>query len=390
MTSTPLLPSLPLQHNFDLSQHNTMGLNSIAKYYVAMFNDDTFVAEIQTLQNTIKSDAKLNQLPWRILAGGSNLILPPHLEALVIHIQTKGMQIICENDQSCTLRVAAGENWHEFVLKSLDMGLAGLENLALIPGSVGASPVQNIGAYGREVADFITAVECYDLLTQQHEIIAANDCGFAYRDSHFKQQWCGQKIIQAVHFRLNKLPYHQTNIRYGAIQQTLKASGLDPQNPKHIAKAVIQIRQSKLPDPKTICNTGSFFKNPIVPAHLVQKLLESHPSMPHYDVPAPASNAYAPEPPQAGTSPMSETSVRPETSADLALKKLAAGWLIEQTGLKGFTLGKVGTYAKQALVVVNHQPQNATQDDIQKLTQHIQQQVLEKFNVALEAEPVHW
>jgi len=331
---------------YSLTYLNTLRLPCTARY-VAEANS------ISDLSAIIKS-VTAQRLPRLVLGGGSNLILPQLLEALVIRPNLKGVRLLVQQGNEVVIEAMAGEVWHDFVLQTLAQGWYGLENLALIPGSVGAAPVQNIGAYGVEVADRMHSLLAMDRDGQVHEIWPA-DCGFAYRDSVFKQHpddW----IIVAVRFRLSLVP--RLVLGYGDV---IKAAGARP-TPESVARAIIHIRQAKLPDPARIANAGSFFKNPCISIADFQQLKTQFPDMVGY------------------TQPHDQT-------------KLAAGWLIEQAGWRGKRLpagdqvGPVGMYAKQALVLVNYA--NATADDVLALSAAVQADVKAKFGVNLEREPVY-
>ncbi|MGL4603803.1 MAG: UDP-N-acetylmuramate dehydrogenase [Iodobacter sp.] len=332
-----------VQYHFDLQQANTLGLPAIASHYIQL-NDPAQLAEICR-------DPVLKALPWRVLGGGSNLVLPEEINALVIAVALKGRRLVKEDADAWYVAAAGGENWHQFVQWTLAQGWAGLENLSLIPGTVGASPVQNIGAYGAEVKDYLYELTAYSLEDGAARIFTAAECQLSYRDSCFKQAEAGRWLIGEVVFRLPKTASVKTS--YGDIEQELQ--GL-PRSAQAIAQAVIQVRQRKLPDPAVIGNAGSFFKNPLVPAELRNRVLAAHPGMVSY----PAGDYY----------------------------KLAAGWLIEQAGWKGRQLGPVGMYQKQALVLVNHG--GATKADVARLTAAVQADVRARFGVELEAEPVWW
>lgn len=292
--------------------------------------------------------AKQQQLNVLILSGGSNMLLPEQIHALVLHMDIQGIELLDADDQVQCLRVGAGQNWHDFVLWTTQQGFYGLQNLALIPGLVGASPVQNIGAYGVEVGEFIESVEVYDRKNHSFSSIKAADCDFAYRHSIFKDH-PGRYIITHVIFRLLKQP--ELKLNYG----DLKTAVGDEQTPENLERQVIQIRQSKLPDPKEYPNVGSFFKNPVVDLQFFDQIAQQFSNLPHY--PQPNNQV-----------------------------KMAAGWLIDQSGWKGKQLGSVGMFHKQALVLVNYA--NASLKDVRATYQAVQADVQEKFGVLLEPEPV--
>ena len=327
-----------VQTNVQLKTLNTLNLDAVASHYVQ-------INHTQDLLDALKF-ADQKQLNIMILSGGSNMLLPNQINALVIHMNIQANEHIAEDETSYTLRVGAGQNWHEFVLWTTQQKMFGLQNLALIPGLVGASPVQNIGAYGVEVGEFIHAVEVYNRVEQKFESILAEDCDFSYRHSIFKDD-PNRYIITHVVFKL--LKNAELKIQYG----DLKAAMADDLSPENLQQQVIQIRQSKLPDPKVFPNAGSFFKNPVVTGNIAQELLTKFPTAPHY--------------------PQADGSV-----------KLAAGWLIDQCQLKGMRIGGAAVHQQQALVLIN--ADNATSQDIVQLAHHVRQKVGEKFNVWLEPE----
>lgn len=331
---------IEVQKQFQLKTFNTLNLDAIASEYVQIENQDALVEALDY--------AKLNDLNVLLLSGGSNMLLPEHIHALVVHLNIKGISIIGQDEQSFTVRVGAGQIWHEFVLWSTQNKMYGLQNLALIPGLVGASPVQNIGAYGVEVGEFIDTIEVYDRIEQRFSIISAKDCEFSYRHSIFKDH-PNRYVITYVVFKL--LKNADLKISYG----DLRAAMADDLSPENLQQQVINIRQSKLPNPKEYPNAGSFFKNPIIQASDYEKLSLEFPQMPHY--------------------PQADGSV-----------KIAAGWMIDQAGWKGKRLGAVGMFQKQALVLVNYAEANL--QDVQATYRTVQQDVVQKFHVLLEPEPV--
>lgn len=288
-----------------------------------------------------------------ILGGGSNVLFLGDWPGAVWLIGFQGIECIQENDQQVWVRVGAGVNWHQWVLHTIEKGWGGLENLSLIPGKVGAAPMQNIGAYGVEVGGRIASVDCVHLSTGKKVTLAGSDCGFGYRTSFFKTDWKNQYLILSVTFVLDKFPQVQTT--YGAIQEALRTVGISPEQAtiRQVSDAIIGIRQSKLPDPWVIGNAGSFFKNPIVPDVQAQALKAEFPAMVQFpDAPG--------------------------------WTKLAAGWLIEQAGWKGYRLGDAGVHAQQALVLVNHG--QASGAEIFDLSCQIQASIMKKFGVVLERE----
>lgn len=286
-----------------------------------------------------------------VLGGGSNILLTKDFNGLVLKNDIMGIEEVKEDDEHVYLKVGAGENWHRFVMYCIDRGLAGVENLSLIPGNVGASPMQNIGAYGVEIKEVFHDLEAMHLKDRRVQLFTLNDCEFGYRDSIFKRKYKGEFAILTVTFRLNK--HAQFNTSYGAIEQELQKMGVNELSVKAISQAVINIRSSKLPDPAVTGNAGSFFKNPTVSAEFFEPLKQQFPNIVAYKV------------------------------GDDAVK-LAAGWLIEQCGWKGIRKGDAGCHAKQALVLVNYG--NATGQEIYDLSAEIVQSVHEKFGVTLERE----
>lgn len=288
------------------------------------------------------------QQPHLVLGGGSNLLFTQDYPGTVVLIRLMGKSIEWLNETDALVHTAAGENWHQLVLWTLEHGLGGLENLSLIPGNAGTAPVQNIGAYGVELKDVLEQVVTYDKATGKERIFSKADCAFGYRESIFKGALAGQVIITQLTMRLSKnAPLHT---QYGAIAQELQ--GVEHPTHRDVSQAVIRIRQSKLPDPAVLGNAGSFFKNPVVPQEQAAALLEQHPNMPTF----PASE---------GT-------------------KLAAGWLIEQAGWKGFRRGDAGVHAKQALVLVNYG--QATGTEVWQLACDVMDDVARKFGVRLQPE----
>lgn len=331
-----------IQHNISLQAFNTFGIDVKAKQFIS-------IASISELKDIYTS----NNFPQKfILGGGSNMLLTKDIDALVIHVNLKGREVLTQTETEVLVKANAGENWHEFVLWCLENNFGGLENLSLIPGNVGTSPIQNIGAYGVELKDTFHACEALNLKTLELETFSNRDCKFDYRNSIFKQDAKGQYIILSVIFKLTT-KNHLLRTNYGAISSELERMNISNPTIQDVSKAVISIRQSKLPDPKEIGNSGSFFKNPIISKDEFLKLQDNFPNAPHYEV--------------------SENEV-----------KVPAGWLIETAGFKGKTLGNYGVHKKQALVLVNYG--GASGDDILKLSQLIQATVLRLFNITLEAE----
>ena len=331
---------MSLQENISLRSHNTFGIDVKTKKLATVKN-------VNELKNILSN----NLLPLCILGGGSNILFTKDFDGLIIKNELKGIQLINENDTEIYLKVASGEVWHEFVLFCIENNYCGIENLSLIPGRVGASPMQNIGAYGVEVKDFITEVEAMHLKSLKITYFSTNDCEFDYRSSIFKTKEKGNYFITSVTFRLNKQP--NINTSYGAIQSELEAKGISNPTIKDVSDAVICIRESKLPNPKEIGNAGSFFKNPSVSNEKAEALKNEFPAIPNY----PQNN---------GTT------------------KIAAGWLIEQCGFKGKTFGNYGVHKNQALVLVNYG--GAQGKDIYALSETIIDAVQQKFGILLERE----
>ncbi|WP_291274787.1 UDP-N-acetylmuramate dehydrogenase [Flavobacterium sp.] len=328
--------------NQSLKAYNTFGIEARAKAFIAIQNE-TELAEV------LKDNSGKKLF---ILGGGSNMLLTQDIDALVIHINNKGITVVKEDDEFVWVKGNAGEVWHEFVLWCIDHNFGGIENLSLIPGNVGATPVQNIGAYGVEIKDTFDSCEAMEITTQQMRTFHKEDCQFGYRESIFKGELKNKYIILSVTFKLRK-SNHQINTSYGAIDAELEKMNITNPTIKEVSNAVIAIRQSKLPNPKELGNSGSFFKNPVVPISVYEKAKEKHPDIPSY--------------------PVSET-----------LVKVPAGWLIEQAGFKGKRFGDAGIHSKQALVLVNYG--QATGSEIWSVAQHIQQTVKEMFGIDIEAE----
>jgi UDP-N-acetylmuramate dehydrogenase len=286
-----------------------------------------------------------------ILGGGSNILFTQNYEGLVLKNDLKGISIVKEEDDFVYVQAGAGENWHQFVLYCLRKNLSGAENLSLIPGNVGASPMQNIGAYGVEIKDVFHELEALHLKEKMVRKFNSIECEFGYRDSIFKKRYKDQFAILNVTFRLNKKP--QYNISYGAIEQKLKQMGVQELSIHAVSQAVINIRNSKLPDPAVIGNAGSFFKNPEISKHKLDELKRIEPGIPSY-----------------------------ATNDDKL--KISAAWLIEQCGWKGYRRGDAGCNAKQALVLVNYG--NASGEQIYELSEEIRQSVKERFGIELERE----
>ncbi|MFZ2267687.1 MAG: UDP-N-acetylmuramate dehydrogenase [Azonexus sp.] len=328
----------------DLTPFNTLALPGKAARYLRV----TDAAQL--------TDPALKNMPRFILGGGSNLVLTGDFAGLLLHMAIPGKRLLREDAEAFYIEAGAGENWHDFVQWTLQQGWPGLENLSLIPGTVGAAPIQNIGAYGLEVGECFDSLTAWDFEKQAFVSFDRDSCRFAYRDSLFKQQgWHldGRMAIVSVVFRLPKA--WQPNIRYADLAQELAAQEISAPTPQDVARAIIAVRQRKLPDPAQIPNTGSFFHNPVVSAEEAGRLAADFPDLPRY--PQPDGRV-----------------------------KLAAGWLIEQAGWKGKNLGPVGMYEKQALVLVNRG--GATGDDVKRTMAAVQADVRARFAVALTPEPI--
>jgi len=334
---------LTIQSNLSLKPHNTFGIDATARYFIEVETED----DIKTLLQL----PDIQQLPKLILGSGSNVLFSQDFGGLVVKIGIKGIEKIGEDQQHVWLKVGAGELWHGLVLHCVAHGYAGLENLSLIPGTVGAAPMQNIGAYGVEIKDTFENLEAIQISTGQKRYFSKTDCQFGYRDSVFKGAAKGLFFITSVTFKLNKNPTYQ--ISYGDIQKTLDQMGVKEPSIKTISDAVIKIRRSKLPDPAEIGNAGSFFKNPEIPDAQYQNLKIDYPEIPSYAT--------------------TQNNV-----------KIPAGWLIEQCGWKGKKLGNVGVHTRQALVLVNYG--GATGLEIKQLSEKIQTSVESRFGIKLQPE----
>ena len=329
-----------IQENISLKKYNTFGISVNAKRFIS-------VSSVYELQQVLKVEKNIF-----LISGGSNMLLTKDIEALVVHLDIKGISIDNEDENAVYLTVNSGENWHKFVLWCISNNYGGLENLSLIPGNVGTCPIQNIGAYGVEVKDTITKVEGLEIETGKLVSFSNEACKFGYRNSIFKNSHKGKIILTSVGFKLTK-KNHLLNTSYGAIESELIAKNITKPSLKDISDAVIAVRKSKLPDPKEIGNSGSFFKNPVITKSEFLKLQKEYPKVPSYNV--------------------SKTEV-----------KVPAGWLIEQVGFKGKRFGDYGVYEKQALVLVNYG--NASGKEIYELAQKIQETIMQKFGISLEIE----
>lgn len=337
---------MQVEKNISLKKYNSFGIDA----YAAAFARFSNVEEAKEL-------LELNDVDRMILGGGSNILFTKDFDGLVMKNEITGMDIINEDDDYVYVKAGAGVRWHDLVLYCIDKNLAGLENLSLIPGNVGASPMQNIGAYGAEIKDVFHQLEALHVDEKKLVSFNLNDCAFGYRESVFKRKYKGQFIITSVTYKLSKQPHFNTS--YGAIEQELEKMGVKELSIQAISQAVINIRSSKLPDPAVIGNAGSFFKNPEVTLDVYENFKKQFPTISGY--------------------PLANGNV-----------KLAAGWLIEHVGpdentsWKGYRIGDAGCHAKQALVLVNYG--NATGNDVYNLSEAILQSVYNKYKVELERE----
>lgn len=337
---------MDIQENVSLLPYNTFGIAETAARFI-----------ILTDKEQLSAITALGYLPeeLHIIGGGSNILLTQPIEGLTILNQLKGIEVMNEDEDHVWVRVSSGEVWHDFVLKAIVNGWAGIENLSLIPGTVGAAPMQNIGAYGVEVKQAIEEVTAWHWAEQKFITYNNEQCAFGYRDSIFKHELKKKVFITDVLFKLHKKPAYNTS--YGAITDELQKMGVEELSIKSISDAVIAIRSSKLPDPKKIGNTGSFFKNPTIPIGQYDHLVLEYPAMPSY--------------------PVDEQTI-----------KVPAGWLIEKAGLKGYTKGNAGVHDRQALVLVNKG--GVTGKEVFDLSEEILQTVKDKFGILLEREVQIW
>lgn len=329
---------MKIQKNISLKNYNTFGIDVIANQFVE-------VTSLPDLKKIITYEKNIF-----LLGGGSNMLLTKPIDKLVIYLNLKGIIVNDTEKENVFVTAEAGENWHEFVLWCISQNYGGLENLSFIPGNVGTSPIQNIGAYGVEIKDTFCQLEALEIATGKTKVFTKEECNFGYRNSVFKNKLKGRFIIINVTFKLTK-QNHNIHISYGSIKNHLK--NITNPSIKDISNAVIAIRKDKLPNPAEIGNSGSFFKNPIIDKELFNKLKENYPNIPHYIV--------------------SENNI-----------KIPAGWLIEQAGFKGKRFGNAGVHEKQALVLVNYG--NATGEEIYNLAKEIQQTVKSKFLINLDME----
>ena len=330
-----------IKKNQSLKPYNTFGIEVTAKLFSS-------IDSIDTLQKVLEKNKKENRL---VLGGGSNMLFTKNQDKLVLYNQIKGVEIKPINETESLVIAGGGVIWHDLVLFCIENNLAGLENLSLIPGSVGASPIQNIGAYGVEIKDTFEWLDAFHFPTGETHRFDKKDCAFGYRESVFKTKYKGEYFIEKVAYRLSKKA--ELNTSYGAINQYLEQQNIQSPTIKDVSNAVIAIRKSKLPDPKEIGNSGSFFKNPIVKNETVEKLKKQYPNLSYYPL-------------------------------DQNYSKIAAGWLIDNAGWKGKTFNNYGVHKKQALVLVNYG--GATGQNIYDLSTKIIQSIKEKYNIELERE----
>lgn len=333
--------TLSIQKSVSLQPFNTFGIDVSAENF----------AEISTLKE-FRNIIALNIKPILILGGGSNMLLTQNQEGLVLKNNFRGIEIVEQTDDEAIVAIGGGENWHEFVLWALSKNLGGIENLSLIPGTVGASPIQNIGAYGVELKDVFVKLEALNFSTGRKKTFHKKDCNFGYRESIFKKDLKGKYFISKVFLKLTKTN-HQINAGYGAIQSVLVEKGIEQPTIQNISEAVIEIRSSKLPDPKLLGNSGSFFKNPEIEKDQFLSLQKKYPNLVFYELP---NERY----------------------------KIPAGWLIDQCGWKGLRVGNTGCHAKQALVLVNYG--GATGNEVWQLAKKIQHSVKKKYGIELTPE----
>ena len=336
---------MPVEQNYSLKPFNTFGIDAFAEKFIRISDEDTVIDIIRQKYE-----------PIYILGGGSNILLTQDIEGYVLKNEIKGIHIISENDDELIVEVGAGEEWHQFVMWSLSHELSGLENLSLIPGTIGAAPMQNIGAYGVEQESCFVCLSAINLKDASVHHFDKASCHFGYRESVFKKELKNMFFITRVQYRLKKRN-HELHTGYGAIQDILKTKGILSPTIREVSAAIIEIRKSKLPDPDLIGNAGSFFKNPIVADAIFHSLKLQYPEIPHYRV--------------------SEDDV-----------KIPAGWLIEQAGYKGKTFGNIGVHKDQALVLVNYGGGNG--NDIKKLAAEIKARIESQFGIKIHPEVNFW
>ena len=334
-------------HNYSLKEHNTFGIDAKCRQFIEFEDDDEAVEVAKILRKSAT--------PYIIIGGGSNLLLTKDFDGIVVRSGIKGHYFEESGDRSqetvVRMTCGSGEVWDDMVATSIRAGYYGMENLSLIPGDVGASAVQNIGAYGVEAKDLIVSVEAVEIATGQVMTISGKDCGYGYRQSKFKQEWKNRYLITHVTYQLSTS--FQPHLDYGNIRQELEKKGITEPTSQQVRDIIIDIRNAKLPDPKVMGNAGSFFMNPIVPKDKYETLAAQYPTMPHYEV-------------------------------DARYEKIPAGWMIEQCGWKGKSLGRAGVHDKQALVLVNRG--GATGAEIVALCDAIRKDVKNKFGIDIHPE----
>ncbi|MCM4169648.1 UDP-N-acetylenolpyruvoylglucosamine reductase [Arenibacter antarcticus] len=333
---------MTIEKDTSLKNYNTFGIDAKATYF----------SEIQSVADLTEALALKGYPDFFILGGGSNMLITQDLNYFVLYINIKGIEAVWEDEDHICIEVNAGENWHDLVLWTLDRNYGGLENLSLIPGNSGTAPIQNIGAYGVELKDTFVSCKAMEIATHKLHQFSKADCKFGYRESYFKNEGKGKYIITSIQLKLTK-KNHRKHIDYGAIASELKDKGIQDPGIKDISNAVVAIRQSKLPDPKELGNSGSFFKNPVLKKKEFDKFIGSNPEAPFY------------------------------TISEMEFK-VPAGWLIEQCGFKGKRFGDAGIHKHQALVLVNYG--SATGHQIIALAHNIMKAVYDKFNIAITPE----
>ncbi len=328
--------------NYDLTKLNTFGISVRAKFFVEVHSEED-LKELFDLAE-FKNNQKI------FLGGGSNVLFTKDFDGMVILNKLKGIEILSEDSKMVVVRSMGGEIWHDLVIFAVERGLWGIENLSLIPGTVGAAPMQNIGAYGAELANVLESAEAYEVENGAKRVFSQEECELGYRDSIFKNNLKGKYFISAITLKLSKL--EKKNITYKSLLEYLKKNNAEVQGLKDISNAVIAIRQSVLPDPKEIANAGSFFKSVFVEKEKVEEMLKIYPNMPYF--------------------------------TDGGVIKIPAGWLVEQAGWKGKRLGNVGVHSKHALVLVNHG--GASGEEVKNLAEQIILSVFDKFGLRLTPE----
>jgi UDP-N-acetylmuramate dehydrogenase len=338
---------LDLLENYPLNHLNSFGIQAKARLSATVDTKEELVDFLR--QEEIRKENKL------VLGGGSNILITGDVDALVIQYMDRSIEVVRESDDHVWLQIGGGYDWHELVIHTIENGLAGIENLSLIPGHVGAAPIQNIGAYGAELSEIFDSLKAVELSTGEIHTFTASDCRFGYRDSVFKNQYKGKYLITDVILRLNRKPTFRLD--YGDIRKTLDEMGIAEPTLASVCLAVSTIRRSKLPDPYKLGNAGSFFKNPVIPLSQYEKLKADYPDIPGY-------------------------------KADAGQMKVPAGWLIEKSGWKGRRIGDAGSHEKQALVLVNYG--NATGRDILALAEKIAADVESRYGIRLVPEVNIW